>query len=158
MTNARNLALIVSISIAALAFGPATEAQAERRQPLTSAQIRQVMSRHTPAVRGCYVQHSMQQQSSMGSLTLEILVRASGQVAGVEVEAQASDEKKLEQCVSQLAKNWRFPRSSSQTLVKFPMMFVHTQAQGAGPVVPERGTDQASVKKQAAAPGTRSRL
>jgi TonB family protein len=155
MTNARNVALIVSLSIAAFAFGPATEAQAERRQPLTSGQIRQVMSQHTPAVRGCYVQHAMQRQGSMGSLTLEILVRASGQVVGVEVEAAASDEKKLEQCVSQLAKNWRFPKSSSQTLVKYPMMFVHTQAQGAGPVVPARTTDQASVKKQAAGPGPR---
>jgi outer membrane biosynthesis protein TonB len=156
MTNARNLALIVSLSIAAFAFGPATEAQAERRQPLTSGQIRQVMSQHTPAVRGCYVQHAMQRQGSMGSLTLEILVRASGQVAGVEVEAAASDEKKLELCVSQLAKNWRFPKSSSQTLVKYPMMFVHTQAQGAGPVVPTRATDHARVTKQAAGPGPRS--
>jgi TonB family protein len=152
MTKARNLALLASISIAAFAFAPAPEAQAERRQPLTSAQIRQVMSQHAPAVRGCYVQHAMRQQGSMGSLTLEILVRASGQVAGVEVEAQVSDDKKLEQCVLQIAKNWRFPRSSSQTLVKYPMMFLHTQAQGAGPVVPARSTEQASVKKQAAAP------
>ena len=156
MTNARNVALTVSLAIAAFAFGPATEAQAERRQPLTSAHIRQVMSQHTPAVRGCYVKHAMQGQGSMGSLTLEILVRASGQVAGVEVEAPASDEKKLEQCVSQLAKNWRFPKSSSQTLVKYPMMFVHTQAQGAGPVMPTRDTDQASVKKPAAGPSPRS--
>jgi TonB family protein len=155
MTNARSLALVVSLSIAAFALGPAAEAQAERRQPLSSAQIRQVMSQHAPAVRGCYVQHSMQQQGSMGSLTLEILVRASGQVAGVEVEAAASDQKKLEQCVGQLAKNWRFPKSSSQTLVKYPMMFVHTQAQGAGPVVPTRDTD-ASAKKPAAGPGPRS--
>jgi TonB family protein len=156
MTNARNLALIVSLSIAAFAFGPAAEAQAERRQPLTSAQIRQVMSQHAPAVRECYVQHAMQQKGSTGSLTLEILVRASGQVAGVEVEAAASDETKLEQCVSQLAKDWRFPKSSSQTLVKYPMMFVHTQAQGAGPVVPTRNTDQASAKKPAAGPGPHS--
>jgi outer membrane biosynthesis protein TonB len=157
MTNARSLAFIVSISIAVFAFGPATEAHAERRQPLTSAQIRQVMSQHAPAVRECYVQHAMQQQGSMGSLTLEILVRAGGQVAGIEVEAPASDEKKLEQCVSQLAKNWRFPRSSSQTLVKYPMMFVHTQAQGAGPAVPARaGNKQVNAKKQAAAPGGRS--
>lgn len=145
MTNARSLALIVSISIATFAFGPANEARAERRQPLTSAQIRQVMSRHAPAVRECYVQHAMQQQqSSTSTLTLEILVRAGGQVEAVEVEAPASpaspasDDKKLEQCVSKLAKNWRFPKSSQQTLVKYPMMFVHTQAQGAGPVVPEQ--------------------
>ncbi|HWN71446.1 MAG TPA: AgmX/PglI C-terminal domain-containing protein [Haliangium sp.] len=158
MTIARNLALIVSISIAALALGPAAEAQAERRQPLSSGQIRQVMSQHTPAVRGCYVQHSTQRQGSMGSLTLEILVRASGQVVGVEVEAPASNEKKLSQCVSELAKSWRFPKSSSQTLVKYPMMFLHTQAQGAGPAVPGRATDQASVKKQAARPGGRSQM
>jgi hypothetical protein len=158
MTNARSLALIVSISIAVFAFGPATEARAERRQPLTSAQIRQVMSQHAPAVRGCYVQHAMQKQGSMGSLTLEILVRASGQVVAVEVEALASDEKKLEQCVSQLAKNWRFPKSSSQTLVKYPMMFVHTQAQGAGPVVPEQTRSaQASPKQQAARADRRGR-
>lgn len=141
MTNARSLALIVSISIAAFAFGPANEARAERRQPLTSAQIRQVMSRHAPAVRECYVQHAMQrQQGSTSTLTLEILVRAGGQVDGVEVEAPASDQKKLEQCVAQLAKKWRFPKSSYQTLVKYPMMFVHTQAQGAGPVVSEQAS------------------
>jgi outer membrane biosynthesis protein TonB len=155
MTNARSLAFIASISIAVFAFGPATEARAERRQPLSSAQIRQVMSQHAPAVRECYVQHAMQQQGSMGSLTLEILVRAGGQVAGIEVEAPASDDKKLEQCVSQLAKSWRFPRSSSQTLVKYPMMFVHTQAQGAGPAVPVR-TGNKLAKKQPAAPGGRS--
>lgn len=139
MTIARNVALIVSISIAVLALAPVTEARAERRQPLTSAKIRQVMSQHAPAVRDCYVKHATQ-QGPTGTLTLELLVRASGQVAGVEVEAAASDEKQLEQCVSQLAKNWRFPKSSYQTLVKYPMMFVHTQAQGAGPAVPEQGS------------------
>src|SRR5690606_17749492 len=117
-------------------------------------QIRQVMSQHAPAVRECYVRHAMQQQGSMGKLTLQMLVRTTGQVAAVEVELPASstsaaapasaasqaapapDDKKLQECVSELAKTWRFPKSSSQTLVKYPMMFVHTQVPSAGPAQP----------------------
>jgi TonB family protein len=150
MTNARNLAFIVSISLAALAFGSANEARAERRQPLTSAKIRQVMSKHAPALRDCYLQH-VTQQGPTGTLTLEILVRASGQVAGVEVEALASDQKKLEQCVLQLSKRWRFPRSSDETLVKYPMMFVHTQGAGAA-------AEQASAAPPRAQDGARARV
>ena len=135
------LALIVSLSMAAVAFGSA-DARAERRAPLSSAQIRQVMSRHAPDVRECYVQHVMEQQGPMGNVTLELLVRAGGQVAAVEVEAAGTDDKKMEQCVSTLAKKWRFPKSSEQTLVKYPMMFVHTQsATAAGPAktTPKQG-------------------
>jgi hypothetical protein len=127
-------ALMVSFSMVAIAFGFATDARAERRAPLSSAQIRQVMSQHAPEVRECYVQHVMEQQGPMGSVTLELLVRAGGQVAAVEVEAPGTDDKKMEQCVARLAKKWQFPRSSEQTLVKYPMMFVHTQsATAAGP-------------------------
>lgn len=152
MTNARNLALIVSVSLAALALGPANEAVAERRQPLTSAKIRKVMSRHAPALRDCYLQHATQ-EGTTGTLTLEILVRASGQVAAVEVEAPSSEPKKLEQCVSQLAKTWRFPRSSDETLVKYPMMFVH--AQGAS-VAPEQASAEQDARTRVAR-GGRSR-
>jgi outer membrane biosynthesis protein TonB len=145
------LALIVSLSMAALAFGSA-DARAERRAPLSSAQIRQVMSRHAPDVRECYMRHSMEQQGPMGTVTIELLVRAGGQVAAVEVEAAGTDDKKLEQCVSQLAKKWTFPKSSEQTLVKYPMMFVHTQtATAAGPA-----KDTQPRAKQGAGKGGRS--
>lgn len=133
MKNAR-IALIVSFSMVALGLGLATDARAERRAPLSSAQIRQVMSKHAPEVRECYVRHVMEQQGPMGTVTLELLVRAGGQVAAVEVEAAGTDDKKMERCVAHLAKKWQFPRSSEQTLVKYPMMFVHTQtASAAGP-------------------------
>jgi len=155
MKNARSLALIVSLSIAGIAFGPATEARAERREPLSSAQIRQVMSKHAPAVRDCYVRHVMEQEGPMGNVTLELLVRAGGQVAAVEVEAAATDDKKMEQCVAKLAKTWRFPRSSEQTLVKYPMMFVHTATASAGPATPAKAAQ--ATAKQSATKGGRSR-
>jgi hypothetical protein len=151
MTIARCIALMVSFSIAGM-LGSGREAGAEPRKPLSSAQIRHVLSQHAPALRECYVQHSMQQQGSMGSLTLELLVRASGQVAALEVQAPGTDKKKVEQCVSRLVKTWRFPRSSDETLVKYPMMFLHTQKQAVSPA-PERGRDQANAKKKRAGQG-----
>jgi hypothetical protein len=155
MKIARSLALIVSLSIAGIAFGPTTEARAERREPLSSAQIRQVMSKHAPAVRDCYVRHVMEQKGPMGTVTLELLVRAGGQVAAVEVEAAATDDKKMEQCVAKLAKTWRFPQSSEQTLVKYPMMFVHTATANAGSAEPGKNTQ--ATAKQSATKGGRSR-
>lgn len=155
MKIARNLALIVSLSMAGIAFGPTTEARAERREPLSQAQIRQVMSKHAPEVRECYVRHVMEQEGPMGTVTLQLLVRAGGQVAGVEVEAASSDEKKMEQCVAKQAKTWRFPRSSEQTLVRYPMMFVHTATASTAPA--ERGKDTQATAKQSASKGGRSR-
>lgn len=144
MKKAR-LALILSLSMVAMAFGSATDVRAEPRAPLSSTQIRQVMSKHAPDVRECYVRHSMEQQGPMGTVTLELLVRAGGQVAAVEVDAAGTDDRKLEQCVTQLSKKWRFPRSSEQTLVKYPMMFVHTQsATAAGPTGARKGARSGS--------------
>lgn len=143
MKKAR-LALILSLSMVAIALGSTTDARAERREPLSSTQIRQVMSKHAPDVRECYVRHSMEQQGPMGTVTLELLVRAGGQVAAVEVNAAGTDDKKLEQCVTQLSKKWRFPRSSEQTLVKYPMMFVHTQSATAAGPTPGKGARSGS--------------
>lgn len=135
MRLVRCLAL-TAVLIGFLSSGAMSEARAESRQPLTSAQIKQVMAKHAPKVRACYMEHAMNKEESLGKLTLELLVRAGGRVAAVEVEAPSAQGKELEKCVGRLAKRWRFPKSSYQTLVKYPMMFVHTQAQGAGPVVP----------------------
>ncbi len=126
-----------------IALGSVHEARAERRQPLDSAQIRQVMSKHLSAVRKCYVEHSMPAKNAKGVVTLDMLVRAGGQVAAIEVETDGAKDVKFERCVSKLATRWRFPKSAYQTRVKYPMMFLHTRA-GRGPSAPARGKGGAS--------------
>ncbi|GAB4557270.1 MAG: hypothetical protein Tsb0020_01300 [Haliangiales bacterium] len=136
MTVHPRLILLTTVMTLSLAFGALSDAQAERRQPLDATQIRQVMAKHMPAVRSCYESHVMAERGATGTVTLELLVRAGGQVAAVDTNLPGVDKKPVKQfskCVSSQAKRWRFPKSSYQTLVKYPMMFLHTKSNGAGP-------------------------
>ncbi len=130
----QHMYLLALVSALMLSAAWSNEAHAETSTPLSATDIQRTMARHSASIQRCYVRHAMAQKGATGSVTLEMRVRMSGNVDRLKVEAPSVRGRKFEQCVRALMPKWKFPRSSSNTTVKYPFLFVHTYARGAGPV------------------------
>jgi outer membrane biosynthesis protein TonB len=54
-------------------------------------------------------------------VTVIVTVAASGQVR--DVSARANGRRELESCIENSVRSWRFPTSSSDTVITIPLMF-----------------------------------
>ncbi len=124
--------------VGALAFILPSQAAANPKIGLTSQAIQRVVGKDVSKVRDCYTKHAMKQRGANGKVSLNLLIRGSGKLRSVKVDAPSVKGKKFERCVKQIAETWQFPKSGGSTEVSYPFLFVHAHASGAGPRVPGR--------------------
>ena len=65
------------------------------------------MEQHLEAIRQCY---RAAQASLSTEIALEWTIDTNGKVSGLRIVGEKKDVKAFEQCLIELAKQWRFPR------------------------------------------------
>ena len=128
----KTLHLLTIVAFLSVTFAAST-AISRGQTTLTQDQIREVVRKGTPAISACYARHAMKQKEADGKVQLQLVIKPTGKVASVEVEAPSVRGKKFERCATSAARRWEFPEAVSETEVIYPMYFVHTHARGAGP-------------------------
>lgn len=111
----------------------ASSADSKGQTNLTQDQIRKVIRKGTAAISQCYARHAMKQKQADGKVQLQLVIKPTGKVATVDVQAPSVKGKKFERCATNVAKRWKFPKAVTETEVIYPLYFVHTHARGAGP-------------------------
>jgi len=120
----KRIAGIIAVVLAAAALPGAARAETEQLSP---DEVRRVVNAHAHEVRTCYEKHAMKQKEATGKVLLDLVVRASGDVSEVDVEAEGVRGRKFERCVESRASKWRFPESREATEVQYPFLFQHTR-------------------------------
>jgi hypothetical protein len=107
-------------------LGLSRSVRAESEQ-LSPDDVRRIVAAHAHEVRGCYEKHAMKQRSATGKVLLDLIVRAEGKVAKVEVDPEGVRGRKFQRCVSGKATKWQFPESRHATDVQYPFYFQHSK-------------------------------
>ena len=130
MKTLRNAFVAMLVALPLLASQAAAE---KRPTSLTQEQIREVVRKETTKVSACYAKHAMKQEDADGKVNLHLVIKASGKVGSVEVEAPSVRGEKFSRCVVDLARRWEFPEAAAETEVIYPFFFVHANVRNAGP-------------------------
>jgi hypothetical protein len=136
MKRLTTLVIAIVLAVGLVFTATVTEARADSDEPLRPAEVQQVVSRYSAEIQQCYLTHAMPQKRATGKFTVELVIRSSGDVGRVTVDAPGVKGKQLEQCVRELTEAWRFRETRSATLIQSPFLLLRTHAPGAGPIVP----------------------
>jgi len=130
----RRYIIVLSLSIFAVLCGPgALDADASRRKVgLDAKEISRVVRQDIPKIRQCYVRHAMKQKQADGKVSLELVIRANGDLESLDVIAPSVRGNQFSRCVERVVDHWQFPESGGETEATYPLLFVHTHTP-AGP-------------------------
>ena len=120
----KRMARVLLFAVAG-AFVLVPTARAESNQ-LSVDQIQEVAREHSGEVRDCYVEHALKQKSASGKVTLDLVVRAEGDVQHVAVDAPGVRGHRFKRCVEKHVSAWQFPSARHGTEVQYPFLFHHT--------------------------------
>lgn len=104
---------------------------AQPAAPLTHEQITQVMASHEAEIQRCF-QDALGAALTAGTplpegnvrLDVSLVARISGQAGSVRVEGQTLPG--VSECVSESVSAWRFPPTTAETPIRFPLVFQPT--------------------------------
>ncbi|MGQ0504843.1 MAG: AgmX/PglI C-terminal domain-containing protein [Myxococcaceae bacterium] len=89
--------------------------------PLTPLTIKDVIHEHRADVRKCADARTPAQQTVAGKVVVHFMIGMEGALSHVRLESSTLNEPKLEQCMVNAVKGWRFPKPKhSRVEVNFP--------------------------------------
>jgi len=75
----------------------------------TKETLEKVIKQQIPSIEGCYQKALEKKPRLQGEVTLQLIIDSKGQVAKVGLASSELNDKKLEQCLTQKIKGWKFP-------------------------------------------------
>ncbi len=91
-------------------------------QGLTSAQLTKVVNENRPALQRCH-EKAMRGRPSTPRMRVEFFVNVGSSGVVTKVEISGSTIPEMTMCMTQTIKRWRFPAATSDSSVKFPVIF-----------------------------------
>lgn len=113
-----------------LALSPVVPADTTEA-PRADVEVRQVVLRHTAAVRRCYEDEGLRRSSGLeGTVEIELTILPTGRVERTRVSSTTlagPGAEQVVQCIASAAKHWRFERGAYElTVVLVPFRFAPT--------------------------------
>jgi len=100
----------------------ASRSPATASKPLSSSQVRAIVTKNRPMLQRCYEQAARASGSQQAvRIDVRLNVSASGAVTKADVAGPSVGN--LKNCVLSTVKRWRFPASAENTEVPFPLVF-----------------------------------
>lgn len=91
-------------------------------KPLSSSQVRAIVTKHRPMLQRCYEQAAKASGSQQAvRIDVRLNVSPSGSVTKADVAGPSVGN--LKNCILSTVKRWRFPASAENTEVPFPLVF-----------------------------------
>jgi hypothetical protein len=87
---------------------------------LDKRMIQREVERHHVQLRRCYMQEAQRDPSLAGEVMLHFAIAANGSVAMAETAGKLAA---IQRCLATEVRIWHFPRSSSTTVVNYPLRF-----------------------------------
>ena len=87
--------------------------------------IMKVISRHQNEIKFCYEQELQKNAALAGKVAVNWTIDSSGSVVDATVAESSIDNEKVESCIAQKVRRWRFPepQGGGVVLVTFPWLF-----------------------------------
>lgn len=96
------------------------------REGLTQEAVTRILKRYRGGVQSCYQKQLKKDSSVRGRLTLSLKIGKNGKVLDASVESSMRSTL-LADCVIAIARTWRFPPSSSEVDIDYPLILEATQ-------------------------------
>jgi hypothetical protein len=91
---------------------------------LSREQVDRVVRAHRAAISYCYEKELQRQPSLSGKVDIFWVIRANGTVDRTKIASSTVGSTAVEGCIERQVKNWQFPRSDGETIVrKYPFFF-----------------------------------
>jgi hypothetical protein len=91
---------------------------------LTREQVDRVVRAHRAAISYCYEKELQRQPSLAGKIEVFWVIRSNGAVDRTKIASTTVGSAAVEGCIERQVKNWQFPRSDGETIVRrYPFFF-----------------------------------
>lgn len=91
-------------------------------KPLSSSQVRAIVTKHRPLLQRCYEQ-AARASGSQDTIRIDVRLNVSESGAVTNASLNGPNLGNLKPCILNTVKRWRFPASSEMTEVPFPLVF-----------------------------------
>lgn len=104
--------------------GTMIQAASEVRGSLDKEEIRRVVRAHLGEVKRCYEQGLQRRPDLEGRVVLKFTVGKTGTVVAAKIEETTLNERQVEQCITDAAKKWTFPKPTGDGIVTISYPFL----------------------------------